>query len=185
MIDEAMARSLQEALFADPKANVYAVLDGASANGLVMKLHEEEPPHFCLIPGELEPDMAEVAPYLVKLEQSAKFTAWVVKEGWGNHWGVFATAPADIRAMRGHFRSLFNIYDPEGKPMLFRFYDPRVLRVFLPTCGAQELAETFGPVTSYGLEAEDAKVMLRLQNEAGKLRKQEVSLVKAGSSARK
>ena len=45
---------------------------------------------MCLYRGELQPDMAEVAPYLVKLDRDAPFTDWVLDRGWGNHWGVFA-----------------------------------------------------------------------------------------------
>lgn len=37
------------------------------------------------------------------------------------------------------------VYMPSGEPMYFRFYDPRVLRAFLPACGGAELSELFGP----------------------------------------
>ena len=32
--------------------------------------------------GDLEPDMAEVAAYLVLLEVDSPFTQWVLTEGW-------------------------------------------------------------------------------------------------------
>jgi len=46
--------------------------------------------------------------------------------------------------MRQHFRRFITVHDESGKPLLFRYYDPRVLRTFLPTCNAKELAEIFG-----------------------------------------
>ena len=36
----------------------------------------------------------------------------------------------------------------------FRYYDPRVLRVYLPTCNARELQTVFGPVLRYLVEDE-------------------------------
>jgi hypothetical protein len=38
--------------------------------------------------------------------------------------------------------------------MYFRFYDPRVLRSFLPTCTEPECAEFFGPIGRFVMEAE-------------------------------
>ena len=67
---------------------------------------------------------------------------------------MIVLAPADLRTMRNHFRKLLTVYDPNGKPLLFRYYDPRVLRVYLPTCNAEELATIFGPINSYLLEDE-------------------------------
>jgi hypothetical protein len=34
--------------------------------------------------------------------------------------------------------------------LLFRYYDPRVLRVYLPSCRPSELETVFGPVVSVG-----------------------------------
>lgn len=36
--------------------------------------------------------------------------------------------------------------------MLFRFYDPRVLRLYLPTCTSTELEQVFGPVGTFFTE---------------------------------
>ena len=39
--------------------------------------------------------------------------------------------------------------------MYFRYYDPRVLRVFLPTSNTEELTAIFGPVSCFLVESED------------------------------
>jgi hypothetical protein len=180
MTDEAIAKALHERLFADPDAHVFAILDGASiGRDLVVNLYQRRPEFFCLLPGDLEPDMAEVAPYVIELAPAAEFTQWVIREGWGSHWGIFATTSANLRTMRGHFRSLVDVLDDAGKPLLFRYYDPRVLRRFLPTCNAAELAELFGPTEAFRLEAEDPKVMLCFRAGAGELRTEEIRLVRA------
>ena len=41
---------------------VFVVLDGASVPGLLAKLTELQPVHTCLYRGDIEPDLAEVAP---------------------------------------------------------------------------------------------------------------------------
>jgi hypothetical protein len=73
--------------------------------------------------------------------------------------------------MRRHFRSFLTVYDPDGKPLLFRYYDPRVLRVYLPTCDARELETVFGPVVAYLLEGEDPGDLLRFELSSGALQR--------------
>ena len=156
---------LKSLLFAEE--SVFVVLDGASVPGLLGKLHELEPVHTCMYRGEIEPDLAEVAPYLVQLEPDAPFTDWVLTEGWGNHWGVFLTSRTAFGAVHRHLRKLLIVHDPAGKPLYFRFYDPRVLRVFLPTCELAELKNMFGSeVAEYWSEGENAQTVERFKKSA-------------------
>lgn len=168
-----MTETIRNLLFAEAGVNVYAVLDGASVPGLLDKLIEWEPAQECLYRGEIKPDLAEVAPYLVHLEPDTEFTAWVIQKGWGNHWGVFAVSEADLATVRRHLRTLLVVHDSAGKPLYFRYYDPRVLRVYLPTCNAAELASMFGPIGAYLLEDEQPDKMLRFGLESGVLARQE------------
>ena len=64
----------------------------------------------------------------------------------------------------------------DGKTLYFRFYDPRVLRMFLPTCAPEQLAEFFGPVESFYVEDEDPARALRFSLEAGALKTETVDL---------
>src|SRR5947209_13577733 len=100
----AAAKLLAEHLFFDPDLRPYAVLDGAAAKGLLALLRKHNPPHVCLYRGELPEDVAEVAPYLVELQPDEPVTQAILAQGWGKHWGIFAQAPADLRALRKHFR---------------------------------------------------------------------------------
>jgi hypothetical protein len=43
----------------------------------------------------------------------------------------------------------------DGKLLYFRFYDPRVLRRFLPTCDAEQLRQLFGPIDAFVMEGDD------------------------------
>ena len=176
MVIEEIIETVGEQLFSDEEANVFAILDGASAPGLLDKLYGLSPDFCCLYRGEQTPDMAEVAPYLVQLEAGAEFTNWVIAQGWGRHWGIFATSAADLRRLRNHLRSFLIVYDEAGRPFRFRYYDPRVLRRYLPTCTPEELGTVFGPVTSYLLEAAEPETAWRFQFASGAL-KQDLMMV--------
>jgi hypothetical protein len=151
---EARVEKLKELLFASEYESVYAVLDGASISGLLERLQTAKEEWTCLYRGELEPDLAEVAPYLVKLRRESPLTAWILSEGWGNHWGIFAVTPVGLEAMRRHLRRFLRVKDPDDQVLYFRFYDPRVLRLYLPTCLRSELAKVCGPVSKFITEPE-------------------------------
>ena len=161
MIKEEIAKSVANNLFSEEGMNVFAILDGASIPDLQETLHQHQPEFVCLYRGEIEPDLASVAHYLVQVRPQTAWADWLIRQGWGEHWGVFALSQGSLVAMRKHFRTFLTVHDSDGKPLLFRYYDPRVLRLYLPTCNPEELQTIFGPVTSYILEAEDPNTLLR------------------------
>jgi hypothetical protein len=148
--------SLSDRLWGVPgQQHTYAILDGASNEGLLDMLYTEPRPGFeCLLTGELAPDMAYVAPYVAELVEGSLFSKWALREGWGNHWGIFALSRADLPEVWRHLRALVRVFDPQGNPMYFRFYDPRVLRAYLPNCAQEQLRAMFGPVDKYVVEGE-------------------------------
>ncbi len=151
---ESPNHELADIVFGAEDAPVFTVLDGASVPKLVKSLYEHKPEHCCLYPGELKPDMAAVAPYLVRLEAGKEFTELVLREGWGAHWGMFLVSGSDLRTLRDHFREFHKVELPDQRTVIFRYYDPRVLRIFLPVCNEAELALFFGPVRSFIVEGE-------------------------------
>lgn len=166
---EHAAEAITTRLFEDDDLNVFGILDGAAIPDLLTHLYSSELEYECLYRGELQPDMAEVAPYLVRLDKVSRFTNWVIEQGWGNHWGIFALSRQDLGPLRRHFRTLLVVHDSNAKPLYFRYYDPRVLRVYLPTCNASELAAIFGPVERYFLEASQPGEILTFGNNSGVL----------------
>jgi hypothetical protein len=177
---EALKAALRLRLFPEPDGepvHTYAVLDGAAIPELLDHLYAAPRPEFiCLYRGELAPDMAEVAPYLVRLELEHPFTEWLLTEGWGKHWGIFAQSMTGLKGVRTHFRKFLMVKDPEGNQIYFRFYDPRVLPVFLPTCNAEELQTLFGPLNCYLCEAGAPAGLLLLARNDGRLISKELTL---------
>lgn len=163
------AEKLEQYLFGE-KIYVYAILDGASVPDLLERLDEMRPPYVCLYRGEMDEDLAAVAPYLVNIAPRTQFANWLLSECWGRHWGVFAHTHYSMVEARKHFRKFLTVHDEAGNPLLFRYYDPRVLRKFLPTCEREELGQLFAGVESFFAESTDAADLVRFQNAGGELK---------------
>ena len=95
----------------------------------------------------------------------------LVQQGWGKNWGVYLTCDQPPDVVRKHFRHFLMVVLPDGKQAYFRFYDPRVLRVFLPTCAEQEANLFFGPVRRYVVEDDQAEGLLSFSNTGHGIRK--------------
>lgn len=164
-MDTSPVDRLIEALFPEPLADgtpapeVFAVLDGARDPRIYRAVYESRLDHECLFTGVIPYELAEAAPYLVHLTREAPFTRWALEQGFGRSFGIFAWSRADLETLRRHFRRLLRVKDDQGRSLYFRYYDPRVLRVYLPTCTAEELREIFGPVGRLLVEGEDGRLL--------------------------
>ena len=126
--------------------NIWAVFDPARDPKLYGRLTYSGLLRECLFAGDLAAPLQETAPYLVQLEHDDTKTVELIEDGWDKSWCVFLQADVGIKTLRKHLRTLLRVQGPTGKFMLFRFYDPRVLRVYLPTCLPDELARFYGPI---------------------------------------
>lgn len=158
------------------RARSYCILDGAAVPDLPKRLYEMDPPNYALIAGELTPDMVHVAPYLAIMIPDERFTKWVLQNGIGKNQGIFVQTRYSLTEMRRHFRALMTVHDEEGNPMLFRFYDPRVFRKFLPSCDAEQVTTFFGKVDTFFVEAEEKDVILAYTHDSGELSVKEIEL---------
>ena len=160
MANDEQTKRLDALIFAETGIQVYALIDGASVPELLSQLHAAQADHCCLFSGDLEPDHAAAAPYLVKLDRATPLTKWLLG-GWGQHWGVYLWSHADLRRLRKHFRQFLMVKNPRGASVYFRFYDPRVLGVYLRTLNTQEMEFIFGPVVAYLFEGQDRNNLVR------------------------
>ena len=156
----------------------YAVLDAARNDGIYPKLMDSDNEWVNLFRGEQARELATVAPYLVTLHREDAFTQWLFNYGWGDSWGILVGALANLKALVQHFRTFLMVYDEDGKPLYFRYYDPRVLRVYLPTCNESELNEVFGPIDHYWVEGEEGNSMIEYSQADGKLVERVVQIEK-------
>jgi hypothetical protein len=62
--------------------------------------------------------------------------------------------PVGLEALRRHLRRFLRVRDHTGQVLYFRYYDPRVLRVYLPTCLRSEISTIYGPISKFVAEPE-------------------------------
>ena len=103
--------------------------------------------------------------HLVRLPAESPFITTLVEQGRGKSWGVFLTCAEPLEALRHHFRHFLMVKLPDRKQVYFRFYDPRVLRLFLPTCDAEQIRLLFRPIQYYIMEDENPDSLLRFSNK--------------------
>ena len=138
----------------------YAILDAARDDKIYPALADADIESLCLYLGEKADELATVAPYLLSLTREDPFTQWLMNNGWGKSWGIFLRSSASLKELHRHFRKFLMVYDEKGTPLYFRYYDPRVLRVYLPTCNGSELQTLFGPVVRYCVEGKTERQLI-------------------------
>jgi len=133
------ARGLSEA------GTLFAILDATNEPRVPERVHRMGSARaVSLYANEAADALSAICPYLVRVDPPT--FDWIAEVLWADPWGIFAVAPVDLQTLRSHFRRLLTIRGPTDEEVLFRFYDPRVLAAFLPTCSIDQLDEVFGPV---------------------------------------
>lgn len=135
--------------------NAFALFDAARMGQWMEQARELHPDNVSLYKGQSETVLAPFAPHLFSFYSETELSRWFFTHGWGQAWGVFCCSSATASDLVRHFRRFLKVGLEDGKPFYFRFYDPRVLRVFLPTCDAQQLQMFFGPIDYFWIEDED------------------------------
>jgi hypothetical protein len=133
----------------------YAVLDGARDPRIRRWIFDTRAPRWCLYRGRLPPAIEDAAPWLLRVIPGDPRIEEFLARGWGRSWGILFTSQAPSRELRRHLRRFLRVRTAQGRILAFRYYDPRVLRVYLPSCEPAENATFFGPITSLIAESED------------------------------
>jgi hypothetical protein len=146
---------------------VYAIADAARDRDLAFAARDRfgQPIRWLFTKGTVR-EMENVAPYLVSMTVGSSYPysgsgyldLWAAR--LGNSAGILLLTPADEDSLWTHLREVFRVTDDERHKYYFRFYDPRVLRTFLPTCTGQEAQELFGPIRQMLVESQNADRLL-------------------------
>ncbi|MFZ6177343.1 DUF4123 domain-containing protein [Nannocystis pusilla] len=134
---------------------LFAVADASRDERVRVLLRESPARYRSLFDGWQGDAIAESAPYLVELgPPHPELLDDLVVEGWHTDdarrdgdggWAIFLSVPdgREFEAVRRHLRK-FLMVELDREKVYFRFYDPRVLRAFVPTCTAAERREFLG-----------------------------------------
>lgn len=139
---------------------LYALVDAARDRELAFAARDDfGHAMYSLFEGELAEELEHVAPHLVPIDVPSGYVGlWAGK--LGGSAGILLISTAEPQPLRDHLRRMFVVTDEEGREFSFRYYDPRVLRVYIPTCTGAEAKEFFGPVQQMLCEGQDAHTML-------------------------
>lgn len=155
-MNEERRAQIMQALWPDggtqAKLSVWAILDCARDPRIYTALLASQLEFRSLYSGRLPRELDMVAPQLVELLPGNRLSAQLLDQGWGLSWGIFLQTE-DPLSLRHHLRQFLKVQDEDGRRLLFRYYDPRVLRTYLPTCSEPELRRFFGPITRLLMEA--------------------------------
>jgi hypothetical protein len=152
----------------------YILLDAAKMEREMDQAKLLNPEFDSLYRGSSEEDLHGVAPYLLKFNSNTNFAAWYFQKGWGDAWGILCKSSWPMNELHKHFRKFLMVTLEDGEELYFRFYDPRVLRIFLPTCDANQLREFFGPINYFIVEDEDPKLAIHFWQENGTLMSRQI-----------
>ena len=149
MLTPEQLKKVKSELFKNSDTDTYAVIDGAACPELRFKIYDYQPEYACLWSGKLEPDLEEVAPYMVKLEKNSVFTEWLLSNGHDKHWNVLVESDLDKEPFRKQIRKLLLARTPNGDTIVFRFYDPRVLNLYINNSLSIDLVPFFTGVSRF------------------------------------
>jgi hypothetical protein len=134
------------------KAPAYVLLDPARDSRIVSLTRGELV--RCLYRGDLPADLRNAAPHLMRAFPGNEPTERFFNQGWHDAWGVVLAYTGPMKALYKHLRQFLRAHTEDGRALAFRYYDPRVLRVYLPTCTPEEMERFFGPIEAFAVEDE-------------------------------
>lgn len=165
-INGIIRRALQGARPSGPPPRIHALVDPARDPEINAELATVGLRSFCLYGADLPPELVAVAPHLVPLVPDSRFGQVFASRGRGRAWGVLVASHAPPETLAEHLAGLTRARLPDGREVLFRYYDPRVLRHFLPTCTSAELDRVFGPIEALLIESENGQHREYVREEA-------------------
>jgi hypothetical protein len=149
MIQE-KAVSLEQLRTLANSGNLYALLDACDEPAVPKRCRQMTAARaVSLYRGDAAVEFGHVAPYLAHLNPDD--IDWILAKLWSAPWGYFVIARSDLATLRTHFRHFLKVKLPDNTKVLFRFYDPRVVRTYLDASDLPTRRQFFGPVQALGL----------------------------------
>lgn len=153
----------------------YLLIDCAGIDGGEARLPREAFAELeCLFTGDLAVELANVGPYLARLKSYAPNVRNVVQDLLERQVATLVVLrqpesgqdDPTFAQLHRHFRKFNVVYDPGGRPLFFRYYDPRVVIGVLDVLDAAQLDAFFGRVDSLIVSGADGQA-IRCQRRAG------------------
>ena len=162
--------------------NLFSILDAARDAAVVDLLEASRAQWRSLYEGERAAELRVVAPYLVSLTSDPAMLEKVIRFGWGRGLAVFISTGVPFEQLRSHLRQLLIATTPAGEKRVFRFYDPRVLPVYLKASSPMELSKFFGSIVAFLMEDESPEFLVSFRRGAEGLKREVAELKEDGDT---
>jgi hypothetical protein len=137
----------------------YAVIDACDEPAVPPRMFALGPSlAVSLYRGRAERDYWSIAPYLAFVDDD--LAHWLHEHLTGRPWGFLVSTEMDLSSLRRHLRRLLLVEVPDGRTMLFRFYDPRVLHRWLASATPDEVGELLAPGLVAAVPTESGEVVV-------------------------
>lgn len=134
----------------------FAVVDAAQDDRLY-PLIQQCAGRACLLSGKLAPVVAAAAPYVIAVDEAEPLIGMWRQHGGGRNWGWLCETTLALDGLRRHLRKFLQVSLPDGMVAQFRFYDPRVLTVYLPSAPPDQLGQWFDGVHQFAVEGMEGR----------------------------
>lgn len=141
---------------------LFGIVD-AARDPAIYPLVQQIETRTCLFVGQVEPEVAAVGPWLLDLSTESDLLDRWREHGWARNWGILMHAELSTAALTAMMRQRAQAILPEGDLVLFRFYDPRVWRNYIPQCDLAELKGWFDGIVAYYAPTLNGRQTLRFR----------------------
>ena len=153
----------------------YAIIDAARDYMRIGVSRLCSPESSNMFRGDKGKRLDSVAPHLFECDVKGTIFHMVASGEPPGEIGVVIDSAGDFTTVYRHLRRFLTVVrERDQRQVLFRFYDPRVMRAFLPVCHRDELEQFFGPITRIYCQGDDPGTVLEFTlNDDGNLKTNE------------
>ncbi len=131
----------------------YYIIDAASESIEIDDLIQAYGPSVCILKSNYDGQFVDVGPHL--FGSTEKLDELMLNEKWGKGSYTLVSFTKDKQNLIQILKNNSEIVTEQDEVMFFRYYDPRILRIFLPIFDKQQLKEFFGTISEFMCEDED------------------------------
>lgn len=139
--------------------HLYGIVDSARNDEVFRYLVTGDVRYKSLFEDTMDVQSYGVSGFLVECKKESPLFQWMTTDAWGDNSSIFFTSKASFEDLFSHFQKFNRVYLEGDDVVLFRYYDPRVLRNYLPTCNQVEIETFFGEVGSFFAESDTPEVI--------------------------
>jgi Domain of unknown function (DUF4123) len=150
---DTVAKAIKDKLGNFNGNHLYAIIDCAADPSIYPMLKNSGVKRACLykkgvhFPGDaMTEELKANAPFLLEVEPDSSFFTKLMDLGFNKNWFIITCSDKDYDTVYEHCSDNLLAQTEDNTSLLFRWYDARILGVFLSSCTIDEIKSFFGPL---------------------------------------